>query len=305
MAPKRELLQMFAAIGTEDLVGARRAATAIAELEARHGHHAMAAQLRGSLATQRPTAVQGSLTPYAAEPERGLTPNALTAIHAPTPLRDVAMPKRTRSVFEHLLREFRAHEQLRAAGLEPRRRVLIHGPPGCGKSMVARALATELDLPIFVVRLDAVVGAYLGQTASRLRELFRFVETMNAVVLFDEVDALGRARGDGRDIGELDRIAISLMQELEHAEPRGLLIATSNLAAAMDKALVRRFDVVVEFKRPTPSELQRLAVTEASRRNLRLDAGTLRAIRGAGSYAQAVRIVTDMQREAVLRRVAK
>lgn len=305
MAPKRELLRLFKSIAEVDWHEAKQAASSIAEWEAAHGHHALAAQLRSTLSVQAPIATQGELLPKVGENGSTPPPNALSALQAPVRLSEVAMPKRTREVFWGVVLEQKHHAKLTAKGLRPRRRVLIHGPPGCGKSMTARALATELGLPVFVVRLDAIVGAYLGQTASRVRELFRFVETVHCVLLLDEIDALGRSRGDARDIGELDRVAIALMQELEHAEPRGLLVATSNLATALDRALLRRFDLVQELPQPTGDELLRFAREEAAHRKLTVTTAIARQARASRSYANALRVIADHQRETLLRRFGK
>jgi len=303
MAPKRELIRLFRCVATADWIEAKKVASAIATSEAERGHHVLASQLRSSLETQRPSAVQGDI--FSKGSANGSLPasTALSALNAPVPLADVAMPKRARDEFVNLVREHRYQDSLIADGIRPRRRLLIHGPPGCGKSMTARALATELNLPVYVVRLDAIVGAYLGQTASRLRELFGFAETVSCVLLIDEIDALGRSRGNARDIGELDRVAISLMQELEHSEPKGLLIATSNIASALDQALLRRFDMTVEFKRPSREELSRFASHEAQKRNLSLRPATRRQIRQSQSYANALRIVSDTHREILLQRL--
>lgn len=301
MAPKRDLLRLFRSIAALDWPAAKSAASVIAESEAAHGHHALAAQLRSTLAEQPPTAVRGDLFTNGAASGTEPTLNALSALHAPVRLAEVAMPKRTRDVLARVVQEQKHQAELAAKDLRPRRRILIHGPPGCGKSMTARALATELDLPIFVVRLDAIVGAYLGQTASRVRELFRFVETIDCVLLLDEIDALGRSRGDARDIGELDRVAISLMQELEHAEPKGLLVATSNLVTVLDRALLRRFDLLLEFRQPSREELLRFARTEAARRRLPFTAQIAKRAGSSRSYASALRVVTDYQRETLLR----
>ena len=98
--------------------------------------------------------------------------------------------------------------------------------------MTAQALANALRLPLYVVRFDSVIGSYLGQTAVHLREIFQYAETAQSVLLFDEIDALGKRRGHPSDVGELDRIVIALMQELEFSESKGLIIATSNLIAS-------------------------------------------------------------------------
>ena len=304
MAPRRNLLRLFSSIAAANWAEAKEAARDIAEFERKQGHHALAEQLRNTLDTQSATVLQGEMFNRGAE---GATAplNALSALHAPVALDGVSLPNGIRASLRSLVIEHQHVQQVIAKGLRPRRRILLHGPPGCGKSMTARALATELGLPVFVVRLDAIVGAYLGQTATRVRELFRFSETVRCVLLIDEIDALGRARGNERDIGELDRVAISLMQELEHSEPRGLIVATSNVATALDRALMRRFDVVLEFEQPTAKQLMLFAQEEATARGVRLLEASRRAVTRSKSYANALRIVADLQRESLLRGMRK
>ena len=121
-----------------------------------------------------------------------------------------------------VIKEMRHAAALRSKGIRRRSKMIFTGPPGCGKSLTGQAIANELRMPLYVVRFDAVIGAYLGQTAAHLRELFRFAAENACVLLFDEIDALGKRRGNPLDVGELDRIVISLMQELEALRKRGV-----------------------------------------------------------------------------------
>jgi SpoVK/Ycf46/Vps4 family AAA+-type ATPase len=160
-----------------------------------------------------------------------------------------------------------------------------------------------MSLPIMVVRFDGVVGSYLGQTAARLRELFRYVEAVPSVLVLDEIDALAQRRGNPRDVGELDRVVISLLQELEHSVPQGLVVASSNLPRALDDALWRRFDLVLDF--PVPSAKQILAFAR-KRLSALGDGGSVRnlatVLRRVRSYADADRVVIDMHRRRILNR---
>jgi SpoVK/Ycf46/Vps4 family AAA+-type ATPase len=150
------------------------------------------------------------------------------------------------------------------------------------------------------VRFDGVIGAYLGQTAIHLREMFRFAERTPCVLMFDEVDALGKRRGNPLDVGELDRIVIAFMQELEHSAPAGLVIATSNLPRELDPALWRRFDLIVKFPAPNKSELASFAASLAKRHHLAAVTGILRRASRAKSYAEAERLVEAEVRRRVL-----
>ncbi len=297
MSSSKKLARLFSAIGAKDWDSAQAIALEMVSREEGLGHHALARQLRGSLIAQR--AVPQSELLQVVRSDAPLS--ALSALHGDVGLGDVRLTQAVRTTLTNLVVEFRRQEELKKHGLDARRRILIHGPPGCGKSMTARALAHELGLPIFVVRLDAVVGAYLGQTASRVRELFRYIETIQCVLLIDEIDALGRTRGHERDVGELDRVVISLMQELEHSQPRGVLVATSNMAASLDRALLRRFDLQVEFRQPKPAELLAFSNHHAALRKVRLDIGLKGQIKRSKSYAEAMRLVTDAHRAQILR----
>ena len=206
-----------------------------------------------------------------------------------------------RKELESLIDETRHSTYLASKQIRRRSKVLFVGPPGCGKSFTAQALATELKLPHYVVRFDAVIGAYLGQTAIHLRELFRFASTHPCVLLFDEIDALGKQRGNVRDVGELDRIVIALMQELEFSDTRGIIIATSNLPENLDRALWRRFDLVVHFPKPTRPELDEYTARIRQRFGVKaLPDGEKRRVR---TYADAERFVEAQARRIALERL--
>jgi SpoVK/Ycf46/Vps4 family AAA+-type ATPase len=199
-----------------------------------------------------------------------------------------------------VVKEWQHRARLLERGILRRSKLLFYGPPGCGKSLTARALGTELALPTYVVRFDAIIGAYLGQTAIHLRELFRFAEGTPCIILLDEVDALGKRRGNPLDVGELDRIVISMMQELEHCNVQGLVIATSNLPAHLDQALWRRFDLLVEFPKPTQRELGPYSAKLAAASHTRLSPALKSKIAVAKSYAEAEQLVVDEARRVAL-----
>jgi SpoVK/Ycf46/Vps4 family AAA+-type ATPase len=218
-----------------------------------------------------------------------------------TPLSSVVLRPSARRELEEIVREWNHRAKLRDRGISPRCRLLFHGPPGCGKSLTARALATELRLPAYLVRFDAVIGAYLGQTAIHLRQLFQFAEVTPCVLLLDELDALGKRRGNPLDVGELDRIVIALMQELEHSAPAGLIIGTSNLAKYLDDALWRRFDLALEFPSPRQAALKKYVKQVAMARNVSLPVAILRLATRARSFADAEAIVVAEARRQAIR----
>ena len=217
------------------------------------------------------------------------------------PLTNVVLAPSAREQLEEVVTEWQRRDELLIRGIPPRTRLLFHGPPGCGKSLTARALGFELELPVYFVRFDAVIGAFLGQTAINLRHLFRFSESTPCVLLLDELDALGKRRGDAMDVGELDRIVIALMQELEHSHPRGLIVGTSNMPHHLDDALWRRFDLALAFDAPKPASLVSFAKGVASEKQILLSPGLSRQVARSKSFASAEALVIAEARRQVLR----
>ena len=292
-----DLVRLFTAIGERNWEIARVEAEKIARDEEGVGHVRAAEALRSALTP--PRHFRGGLSggPTSTAEHRN---EWLLQLEAGPTLESVELTPAQRTFVLALVEEYRARTTLDALGIPLRRRILMQGPPGCGKTLTVRAIARELGLPCFVVRFDALVGAYLGQTSARLREVFRFAEDRPCALLLDEIDAVGRARGRTTDVGELDRVVISLMQQLEHARPAGLVFAASNVAASLDAALVRRFDAVVPFAKPTPPQLIRFAKKIAQRREVALNRGVLEAVRAESSYARVESLVVDEQRRLAL-----
>lgn len=158
-----------------------------------------------------------------------------------------------------VLREHERSRELYASGFAPTRKVLLHGPPGCGKTSTGEAMASELGLPL--VRVDAamVVRSHLGETGQRLGELFRAMDDLPGVWLLDEVDAMAPARGAGEDIAEMSRAVAAVLTGIERWKGIGLVIACTNLPDRLDRALWRRFDVVLGYAQPSPMHLARIA----------------------------------------------
>jgi SpoVK/Ycf46/Vps4 family AAA+-type ATPase len=297
------LAKLVRAVAAEDWKAAKASAAELAHAEEEKGHHSAAQLLRGALnPNARTNAVHENGTWIG---DSGLLSAALTRLPGTTELKDVALRAVQRRELTSLVEEWRYRHVLASRGVDRRRKLLFYGPPGCGKSLTAAALGAELSLPAFVVRVDAVVGAFLGQTALRIRELFAFAERTACVLLLDEIDALAKRRGSLRDVGELDRIVISLMQELEHASPQGLVIATSNIPEHLDEAVFRRFDQVVEFPRPSHKEIARFAAAHARAREIVPPSSLKRLLVGTRSYAEAARRIAAEERSIVLREVTR
>ena len=233
-------------------------------------------------------------------PLYAMQPDVLTLLPSSAPLSEVELTAGVRADLAEVLEEHRHRGRLASHRLTPRNRLFLHGPPGCGKTLTARALGRDLGLPVYVVRFDTLVGSYLGQTSLRIREVFRFAEATQCVLLIDEIDAVGRRRGKISDVGELDRVVISLMQQLDLVRPAGLLVAASNLPEELDKALLRRFDLALEFPMPTAKQLRAFADAETARRGLTLSGSVRARLARATSYAAVQQGVENAHRRHVL-----
>jgi hypothetical protein len=302
MATTRRLAQLFRAIASEDLVRAAEVAETICAETERAGHRNAARDLRGVLASTQGGASKrvdsGRATGDNAP--QSLISNGLTRLTVERGLVELELSHKSRTTLNEVIVEWKNASLLQRHGLSPRSKLIFHGPPGCGKSITAQALGRELDLPVYMIRFDAVIGAFLGQTAMHLRQLFHFVESTPCVLLIDEIDALGKKRGNPLDVGELDRIVISLLQELEHSRPRGLVVATTNLPKNLDEALWRRFDLDVAFPIPSASTLRAFAKSVADRHKMSLNLVTLRRAESAKSFSAAEQLVVSQVRRHIL-----
>lgn len=300
MTTTRELTELFRAIASEDFGAAKAAALKVCNTEARSGHRTAARELRGALLGSSNGSSPNGHGQLSRSEAAGILSSALVRLPDPRSLRDIVLAPAVRRELETVISEWVNAAQLRDRGIAPRSKLLFHGPPGCGKSLTAQGLGQALNLPVYMVRFDAVIGAFLGQTAIHLRQLFHFAETSPCILLLDELDALGKRRGNPLDVGELDRIVISLLQELEHSKPAGIVIGTTNLPEYLDDALWRRFDLDVLFKAPTRATLKSFIRKIAEEKGITLSATLIERASRSTSFAAAERIVVDEARRQIL-----
>lgn len=236
----------------------------LAAAEEQRGHARLAEQLRqwadAGLAPKKTNV--DKITPMAAP--RGDLAAFLSARYPSTRLSDLILPGHLSDELEHIVTETRMTERLEEKGLRPRRRLLFAGPPGTGKSLSAEALAGELKFPLFTVLLHGLITKFMGETAQKLRMVFDAVRANRGVYLFDEIDALAAARGNENDIGEARRILNSFLQFLDEDTGPSLVVATTNLPQILDRAILRRFDLVLVYELPEASSIEK-----ALRRRLR------------------------------------
>lgn len=227
----------------------------VAAQAARQGHTKMAKELRDLVdrakARGEPLAQGQKIKPVPIVQPRGELAGLLTASFPTIRLADMALDQTVRSRLERILLEQRQREQLRAHGMSPIQKLLLVGPPGTGKTMTASALASELGIPLFTIRLDGLITRYLGETAAKLRLIFDAIQQTRAVYFFDEFDALGSERATKNEVGEIRRVLNSFLQFLEQDDSDSLVAGATNHPQILDKALFRRFDAVIEYGLPS------------------------------------------------------
>lgn len=225
----------------------------VAAKSARQGHGKLAVELRELIDSAQAQKIT-RLSPTPVVQPRGELANLLTAGYSDTRLDDMTLAPEVRLLLDKVLHEQRQRGRLERFGFTPVHRLLLSGPPGTGKSMTAAALAKELGLPLFTIRLDGLISRFMGETASKLRTVFEAAAETRAVYLFDEFDALGADRGAGNDVGEARRILNSFLLFLDQAPPESLVVAATNHRQLLDRALFRRFDLAVLYAAPSTEQ---------------------------------------------------
>ena len=242
-----------------------RLASKIVEAERKNGHIRLADQLDAILKQPKPKLP--NVPPPAIDIDRTLKELPLSRRHGESLAtliphdqleHHMVLPEAVEQRFARIEAEYAARDRLRTFGLNPRRTVLLYGPPGCGKSLGAKRLAWNTGLPLMKVRFDVLISSFFGESAQNLRSIFSSARERPCVLLLDECDFIARSRTASKDIGEVSRIVNSLLQLMEEYDAPGLLVATTNLESALDPALFRRFDDVFSIPLPGPAEIEKL-----------------------------------------------
>lgn len=218
-----------------------------------------------------------------------------------TRLSDMVLGTELKDRLKRVIFEYRQVDRLHAHGLSPRRKLLLVGPPGCGKSMTASALAGELGLPLLTVQFHILITKFMGETAAKLRLIFEAIKQSRGVYLFDEFDAIGAHRHSGQDVGEIRRVLNSFLVFLEQDDSASIIIAASNLEKSLDNALFRRFDDTLRYDLPDSSMAQKLIenrLSTFSMKRFRWD--TVLEIAKFMPHADIVKACEDAAKEAVL-----
>lgn len=225
----------------------------VAAHEAQQGHGALAHDIREIIDKARRSPANNALLKFPQE-----LAGMVFAEKAEVPFSALVLQPALRDRIHRIIHEHRQQEKLKGHGLSNRRKILLAGPPGTGKTMTARILASELRLPLYTIQVDKLVTKFMGETSAKLRQIFDLIRDDTGVYLFDEFDAIGGERSRENDVGEMRRVLNSLLQFIEHDTSDSLIVAATNNPKLLDRALFRRFDDVMNYTAPSEADRRQL-----------------------------------------------
>ncbi|WP_420431526.1 AAA family ATPase [Candidatus Poriferisocius sp.] len=276
----------------------------LAAHEAKIGHGKLAEELR-SLVDQ--AKARRGLPPKDAAKTvpigrpRGELAGLLSVDYPKNRLDEIVLDESLACQLKRIVREQRQATRLLSHGLSPRRKLLLMGAPGTGKTMTASILAGELGFPLFLVRLDGLITKYMGETAAKLRQVFDATDRTRGVYFFDEFDAIGSQRGLANDVGEVRRILTSFLQMIEQDESHSLIVAATNHPEILDHALLRRFDDILHYELPDDEHIAAVLTSRLGEKTTKGVSWKRLASESKGlSYAELVRACNETLKEALM-----
>jgi len=261
MAAAEKIKALLQSYGDEDDSRFYTTAMQIAAAEAKKGHFKLAEELKGLIEKIKSKRNVNSVTKTRILPvnEAQRELKDLLEVYRPNiKTKDMVLTEQVSEAITRVLSEQQKFDQLLQHNLAPRRKLLLVGPPGCGKTMTAKAIAGDLEIPLFIIRLDGLISRYMGESIAKLKLIFDSMYQHRAVYLFDEFDSIGSNRSYGNDVGEIKRVLNSFLMNIEKDESNSLLIAATNIPESLDKALFRRFDDIIQYPLPSYKEIAKL-----------------------------------------------
>ncbi len=232
----------------------------IAATEAKSGHGKLAQELKTMIDEAKSLSLLSKKKsfPIPITRPKGELSEILAVSYPKIRFADMVLKKEIFYRIERILEEQRHYSKLLSHDLHPRRKILFVGQPGCGKTMTASALAGELGLPLFSVRLDGLISKYMGETIAKLRLIFDSMIETRGVYLFDEFDSIGTTRNFSNDVGEIRRVLNSFLVFMEQDTSNSLICAATNNQHSLDHALYRRFDDILEYDLPDEKLIEQI-----------------------------------------------
>ena len=294
MATADQILSLIRNHLNNDDTQFRKVALQISAVEARSGH-AIVARTIQELLNQKKTSL-GTVRLVSKNKD---IDDLLLQVDTYDDMTSLVLCQELKEKLDRVIKEYLKKETLSKYGLANRRKLLLYGASGTGKTMTASALAKEFNLPFFVVRTEKVVTKFMGETGQKLGRIFDFINDVPAVYLFDEFDAIGSQRGMDNEVGEQRRILNTFLQLLERDDSDSFIIAATNSIESIDKAMFRRFDDVIEYKLPDTE--QRLALLREYLYTAKdLDFSSAEPLFDGMSHAEIKMVCSDIFKESLL-----
>lgn len=169
------------------------------------------------------------------------------------------LSNRESKVVEKILKLNKASQRLAEIGVNYINSTILYGESGTGKTTLGRYMAYKMGIPFAYLNFSRVVDSYLGSTQKNISKVFDHVKQQKCVFMIDEIDAIGMRRRDSKEVGEMSRIVISLMQNLDTLTSDVVLLGATNRLDIIDEALLRRFTTKHEVKRLNEQERYEMA----------------------------------------------
>lgn len=287
---------------TGDEMNFRKAAEAVCVEERAKQHEILAKKIEELLKSTRNNSQQRREPPSQHLGGNGNGVNLFQEIVPEKQLSQLILPDTHLQSCNELIEEQMRADLLRSYGVEPRNKILLIGPPGNGKTTLAEAIANSLMVPLYSVKYESIVGAYLGETASKLAKLFEYVKTRQCVLFFDEFETLAKERGDQHETGEIKRVVSSLLLQIDALPSYVVIIAATNHEDLLDKAAWRRFQIKLQLPKPSRRNIEIWCSSFEKRNNFKfgLESSTLAKKLLGLSYAEVEEFALSIYRQYIL-----
>jgi len=184
---------------------------------------------------------------------------------------DIFQSATAKSELKDIVNEYKNRDKIKQFGLRFDNKLLFHGPSGCGKTLSALALANSLKKKIYLINLATIVNSSLGKTSNNLFEIVEDAKANEAIIFFDEFDALSKVRSDENDHGEIKRIASAILQILDFIDEDTIFIGATNYLDLIDSAITRRFSRKIKFEMPSKTSLQSYLLNLSEVANIKIN----------------------------------
>jgi SpoVK/Ycf46/Vps4 family AAA+-type ATPase len=295
MARSDILLSLVQSVNRNDMGSFRKSVESLIAEERAKKHNILADRLAAAINEN------GNKNSIAIRPN-GLAKDLVFEIEPQRRLDDLIIENESLKICKDLIEEQHRADLLRSYGLEPRNRILLTGSPGNGKTSLAEAIATHLMYPFLVIRYENLIGSYLGETATRLKNVFDYIKTRTCVLFFDEFDTIGKERGDSQETGEIKRVVSSLLLQMDRLPSYVVVITASNHPELLDRAVWRRFQIKLNLEGPNKSQIEKFVnlFTQKTRVKINYPMKSLVEKLEGLSYSEIETFCTDVLRQSIL-----